>query len=75
MLKKILLIIALMLVLVALNWFEELIAQDFDSLPQEQKGKLFEEIQSQISSTNGIEIFERTGGGVSGLGSQQLSEC
>jgi high-affinity Fe2+/Pb2+ permease len=74
MLKKILLIIALMLVLVALNWFEELIAQDFDTLPQGQKGNLFEENQSQISSTNGIEIFEHTGERVSGLDSEQLME-
>ena len=46
MFKKILLIIALMIVLVALNWFEELVAQDFDTFPHEQQSQLLVNNQS-----------------------------
>ncbi|MCK4372137.1 MAG: SLBB domain-containing protein, partial [candidate division Zixibacteria bacterium] len=49
MLKRILILIALMIVLVALNWFEDLVAQDLGSLTEEQKTKLIEEYRQQAA--------------------------
>ena len=49
MLKRILILIALMIVLVALNWFEDLVAQDLGSLTEEQKTKLIEKYRQQAA--------------------------
>ena len=50
MFKKILLLIALMIVLVALNWFEDLVAQDLGSLTEEQKTELLTKYRQQAAS-------------------------
>ncbi len=59
MLKKILFVIILMIVIVALNWFEELIAQDFDSLPAKQQLQLLNRYRMQ-SDVTGKESYYRS---------------
>lgn len=58
MFKKILLIVAIMIVLVALNWFEELVAQDLNTLTNEQKTKLLEEYQRRSATGNKADYYQ-----------------
>jgi len=56
--KRILLLTALVIVLVALNWFQELVAQDLGSLSPDQEKKLLERYRGQAASQDEAQYYE-----------------
>ncbi len=58
--KRLLLFISLVIVLVSLNWFSELVAQDLDQLTPQQKEALLKRYKSQTTATEGSSQYYET---------------
>ena len=58
MLKKILILLALVIILVSLNWFEVLVAQDLDGLSAEEKAALLEQYRTRSTAVDSDRYYE-----------------